>query len=149
LWGRYVSANVRGGPVRELGGKMGLLALIVDDSMLIRHTVCRFFEARGFAVESGANGLEALDKLAQRHPDIVVTDIQMPKMGGTELITVLKSQRRTADIPVVIVASKQSGFEKTENRADYVIFKDIDIEGQLEKAVASIFGEKAAAATRL
>jgi CheY-like chemotaxis protein len=121
---------------------MALLALIVDDSMLIRHTVCRFFEDRGFGVESVTNGLEALDKLAQVHPDIVVTDIQMPKMGGTELITALKSQRRTADIPIIIVASRQSGFEKTEKRADHVIFKDIDIEGQLDKAVTSIFGAK-------
>jgi len=126
---------------------MALAALVVDDSMLIRHTVCRFFEERGFAVESVSNGVEALEKLTHLHPDIVVTDMQMPKMGGSELITQLKSQAKTARIPIVIVAGKQTGFEKTEKRADYIIFKDIDIETQLEKAVTAIFGASATATT--
>jgi len=122
---------------------MALAALIVDDSMLIRHTVCRFFQERGFSVESVCNGVEALEKVSHLHPDIVITDMQMPRMGGAELITALKSQRRTAQIPIVIVASQRGGFEKTERRADYVIFKDIDIEAQLENAVTSIFGKAA------
>jgi len=122
---------------------MALLALVVDDSMLIRHTVCRFFEERGFRVESVADGIEALEKLTHVHPDVIVTDMQMPRMGGAELITQLKSQSKTAHIPIVIVAGRQSGFEKAEKRADYVIFKDIDIEAQLEKALTSIFGAAA------
>jgi len=121
------------------------LALVVDDSMLIRHTVCRFLEERGFSVESATNGLEALDTLRQVHPDLVVTDIQMPKMGGSELITALKSSQKTARIPIVIVAGKQSGFTNTEKRADFTIFKDIDIESQLARALESLKKAKAAA----
>ncbi len=55
------------------------LALVVDDSMLIRHTVCRFLETRGFQVESATNGAEALEMLSRIRPDIIVTDLQMPK----------------------------------------------------------------------
>lgn len=124
---------------------MPLVALVVDDSMLIRHTVCRFLEERGFAVESATNGKEALDTLKRVHPDIIVTDMQMPKMSGSELITALKSERTTAGIPVVILAGKQSGFdEKKEKRADFAIFKDIDIEVQLGKALDAILGNRAA-----
>ena len=66
---------------------MSLVALVVDDSMLIRHTVCRFLEERGFTVESATNGQEALEALKRIRPDIVITDMQMPKMDGSELIT--------------------------------------------------------------
>jgi len=125
---------------------MSFVALVVDDSMLIRHTVCRFLEERGFAVESATNGCEALEILQRIHPQIIITDMQMPKMGGTELITALKREPSTASIPIVIVAGKQSGFDRTEKRADFMIFKDIDIEGQLASALQSLLGSKAAKA---
>jgi CheY-like chemotaxis protein len=120
---------------------MPVVALVVDDSMLIRHTVCRFLEERGFAVESASNGQDALEVLKRVTPDIIVTDMQMPKMTGSELITALKKETATANIPVVIVAGKQSGFdEKQENRANFTIFKDIDIEDQLGKALEVVLG---------
>ena len=125
---------------------MSVVALVVDDSMLIRHTVCRFLEERGFAVESATNGLEALEALKRVRPDIIITDIQMPKMNGSELITAVKKQPALAGIPIVIVAGRQSGFEQTEKRANFTIFKDIDIEDQLAKAVQAVLGTKAQAA---
>lgn len=118
------------------------VALVVDDSMLIRHTVCRFLEERGFSVESATNGQEALEMLKRVRPDLVVTDMQMPKMGGSELITALKGEASTARIPIVIVAGRQSGFNENEKRADFAIFKDIDIEEQLGKALEVIMGAK-------
>jgi CheY-like chemotaxis protein len=128
------------------GEVMSVVALVVDDSMLIRHTVCRFLEERGFAVESATNGLEALEALKRVRPDIIITDIQMPKMNGSELITAVKKQPALAGIPIVIVAGRQSGFEQTEKRANFTIFKDIDIEDQLAKAVQVVLGAKAQAA---
>lgn len=119
---------------------MPFTALVVDDSMLIRHTVCRFLEERGFNVESASNGQEALDALERVHPDLIITDMQMPRMTGTELITALKSQAATANIPIVVVACRQSGFADTEKRADFAIYKDIDITDQLAKALDKTFG---------
>jgi len=125
---------------------MQVVALVVDDSMLIRHTVCRFLEERDFVVESATNGHEALEALKRVLPDIIITDIQMPKMDGTEFITAVKNNQALAGIPIVIVAGKQSGFEHTEKRANYTIFKDIDIEDQLAKALQVLLGGKAQAA---
>jgi CheY-like chemotaxis protein len=125
---------------------MSVVALVVDDSMLIRHTVCRFLEERGFAVESATNGQEALETLKRVRPDIIITDIQMPKMSGTELITALKNDSSLAGIPIVIVAGKQSGFEQVEKRANFTIFKDIDIEEQLARAIQVVLGAKVQAA---
>ena len=78
---------------------MAKVALVVDDSMLIRYTVCRFLEQRGFVVEPATNGVEAMEVLKRVQPDLIVTDMQMPKMSGTELITELKRTPRTAGVP--------------------------------------------------
>jgi len=120
---------------------MPAVALVVDDSMLIRYTVCRFLEERGFAVESATNGAEALQILERVHPDLIVTDMQMPKMSGSELITALKKNPQTANIPIIIVAGRASGFDEREKRADFAIYKDIDIQGQLEKALDAVMGK--------
>ena len=123
-----------------------MLALVVDDSMLIRYTICRFLEGRGFSVESATNGLEALDVLSRTQPDLIITDMQMPKMSGSELITALKSRPETEKIPVIIVTGRASGFDESEKRANFAIFKDIDIESQLAKALAAVLGPGAAKA---
>jgi CheY-like chemotaxis protein len=122
----------------------GRVALVVDDSMLIRHTVCRFLEERGFAVESATNPVEALEILTRVEPQVIITDMQMPRMSGSEFISALKSDARTASIPIVILAGRQSGFENTENRANFAIFKDIDIESQLQLALSAALGSEVA-----
>lgn len=125
---------------------MSRVALVVDDSMLIRHTVCRYLEERGFTVESATNGVQALELLNELRPDIIITDMQMPKMDGTELINRLKDKPETSRIPVVILAGKQTGADHAhEARADFIIFKDIDIETQLQKALVSALGDPAVA----
>jgi CheY-like chemotaxis protein len=119
------------------------IALVVDDSMLIRHTVCRFLEQRGFSVASAANGVEAMQILSNVLPDLIVTDLMMPKMTGSELITAVKANPRMSRIPVVVLAGRSSASEmKPEGRADYVIFKDIDIEKQLGKALQMTLAHK-------
>jgi CheY-like chemotaxis protein len=119
---------------------MSLKALVVDDSMLIRHTVCRYLEERGFGVETAANGQEALEALKRVLPDLIITDMQMPKMGGTEFITALKNNSETADIPILVVSSRQNESLKRENRADLKIYKDIEIEEQLANALQKVMG---------
>jgi len=133
---------VRAGGVHSARCKlMPAVALVVDDSMLIRYTVCRSLEERGFTVESATNGVEALQVLERVRPDLIVTDMQMPKMSGSELITALKKNPETVNIPIIIVAGRASGFDEKEKRADFAIYKDIDIQGQLEKALDAVMGK--------
>jgi CheY-like chemotaxis protein len=116
-----------------------LSALVVDDSLLIRHTVCRLLEQHGFTVESACDGLEALELLKRIQPSLIVTDLLMPNMGGLELIGVLKQNPNTASIPIIVVAGhKSASHPQEETSADYVIFKDIDIVEQLEKTLRSL-----------
>jgi CheY-like chemotaxis protein len=116
-----------------------LTALVVDDSLLIRHTVCRLLEKHGFTVESACDGLEALELLQRIQPSLIVTDLLMPKMGGLELIGTLKQNPDTASIPIIVVAGhKSASHPAEETAADYVIFKDIDIVEQLEKTLRAL-----------
>ncbi len=121
---------------------MPRVALVVDDSMLVRHSVCRFLEQRGFLVESATNGAEALESLAKLRPDIIITDLLMPKMSGGELIKAVKENPATADIPIVILSRQGSEYPaKDSSDARFIINKDIDIEQQLDKAIAALCGK--------
>jgi CheY-like chemotaxis protein len=120
---------------------MQKVALVVEDSMLMRYAVCRLLEERGFAVESACNGVEALEILARVQPGLIVTDLQMPKMSGQELITALKGKPETAKIPIIIVASRASGSDDSEKRANFTIYKDVDIDEQLAKALDQVLGK--------
>ncbi|HEX3323291.1 MAG TPA: response regulator [Terriglobales bacterium] len=124
---------------------MPMLVLVVDDSMLIRHTVCRFFEERGFAVQSATNGVDALAAISKAHPHLIITDLEMPRMNGNELITELKSRPHTAAIPLVVLTSapKKSA---ADGRADFAIRKDIDIDEQLARVVDEVFKARSARA---
>ena len=101
-----------------------------------------FLEARGFAVEAAVNGVEAQDMLARVRADLIVTDMRMPKMSGSEFITALKSKEETARIPVIVVTSKASGSCEADERADFVIYKDIDVETQLDAALEAVMENK-------
>jgi CheY-like chemotaxis protein len=126
---------------------MPQVVLVVDDSMLIRHTVCRFLEDRGFGVESATNGVEALEMLKSFVPDVIITDLQMPKMDGHQLIEVLKSHPETASIPIVVLAGKLQPVDaKTAPYAGHVIYKDIDIEAQLQRMLEIILPQPSAGA---
>jgi len=122
---------------------MAKVALVVDDSMLVRYTICRFLEERGFAAETATNGKEALEVLNRVRPDLIVTDMQMPIMSGSELITVLKSKPETSGVPIIVITGHASGLAEGDKRANFAISKDIDVDTQLEKAL-SIIGRTSA-----
>lgn len=122
---------------------MSKVALVVDDSMLMRYSICRFLEMRGFAVEAAVNGVEAVEVMARVQANLIVTDMRMPKMSGGEFITVLKSKEETSRVPIIVVTSKANGSCQADERADFVIYKDIDVETQLDAALETVMGNKA------
>src|SRR4051794_34447270 len=105
---------------------MSGLALVVDDSMLIRHTVRRFLEDRGYTVETACNGVEGLAVLDQLTPTVIITDLLMPKMSGSEFIREIRHRAAFASIPIIVVAGRR-GSVHPYSGADHVVFKDIDL----------------------
>ena len=114
-------------------------ALVVDDSMLIRHCICRFLEERDFIVHSATNGVEALTVLEHFMPDIIITDLSMPRMGGPELVFRIRQLAVFANTPILVLAARRSATGVSTDLpsgAAAVIYKDIDMERQLGFALA-------------
>ena len=118
---------------------MSLLALLIDDSMLIRHTVGRFLEARGFSVETATDGVAALEALKMIRPDTIFTDLKMPRLDGYALIDALKANPETARIPVLVLAAKPPSEDLKITGTHSIIYKDLNIEAQLIHALESLF----------
>jgi CheY-like chemotaxis protein len=118
---------------------MPLLALLIDDSMLIRHTVARFLENRGFAVETATDGLAALDTLKAIRPDVIFTDLQMPRLSGYGLIDALKANPETADIPIVVLAARPPSGDLSTSGIHSIIYKDLNVEQQLSRSLDRLF----------
>jgi CheY-like chemotaxis protein len=112
------------------------LVLVVDDSMLVRHAVCRWLEDQGFRTQFATDGLEALEKVREQLPDLIITDIHMPLMNGAELLQQLRADVSTAEIPVVILTDKQTTLGCGEPHIR--VFKDIEMVAQLERALQEL-----------
>ena len=77
--------------------------LIVDDSMFTRNRIIKMVEEMGHETIEAPDGQEGLDKILNEKPDIVITDLLMPKMEGTELLSAVKE--RKLNVPVIVVSS--------------------------------------------
>ena len=94
-----------------------LQILIVDDSVSIRKVVSRLVESQGWTPIAAKDGVEAMEKLHKSHPDLIVLDIEMPRMNGYELLGKLRSQPTTSDIPVVMLSSRATKKHKDKSLA--------------------------------
>jgi CheY-like chemotaxis protein len=80
--------------------------LVADDEIHIIHVVAIKLRNNGYEVIAANNGAEAYDLACREKPDIVVTDYQMPVMTGIELITKLRGDERTKEIPVILLTAR-------------------------------------------
>lgn len=83
--------------------------LVVDDEVPIARVLRRALSAAKYDVRIAVDGENALDTFRDFHPDLVITDLQMPEMGGLELC---KQIRQTSDVPIIVLSVK--GEEKTK-----------------------------------
>jgi chemosensory pili system protein ChpA (sensor histidine kinase/response regulator) len=82
------------------------LVLLVDDSISVRKFVGRMLEKAGYRVRLAADGLEALEIAGQTRCDLIVTDLEMPRTNGYELLSHLRQDPQTRTIPVMVVTSR-------------------------------------------
>ena len=78
--------------------------LVVEDSATIRHVVTQALSAAGFQVISAENGKVALDRIADRQPDLIISDINMPEMNGIDLCKAVRSDPALAGVPFVMMS---------------------------------------------
>ena len=101
--------------------------LIVDDCDAIREAIASVLKTRGYEVATAVDGQDALAKFALVRPDLLVTDLAMPRMDGFELCRKL---RETSSVPIIVVASQRSGGEGSkafEAGANAFLVKPFDL----------------------
>jgi chemosensory pili system protein ChpA (sensor histidine kinase/response regulator) len=82
------------------------LVLVVDDSITVRRVTQRLLQREGYRVALAADGLQALERLAEELPSVVLSDIEMPRMDGFDLVRNMKSDPRWAKLPVITITSR-------------------------------------------
>jgi CheY-like chemotaxis protein len=107
---------------------MKRLVLVVEDDAEIRQMVCMLLRLNGYVTSEAIDGLDALDKVKDQVPDIMVLDIMMPNMDGLTLLKRLRREPKTKQLPVIVLSGKtepeaiEEGFRAGAN--DYLTKPD-------------------------
>jgi len=82
------------------------LVLVVDDSITVRRVTQRLLQREGYRVALAADGLQALERLAEERPAVVLSDIEMPRMDGFDLARNIRGDARMGDLPIIMITSR-------------------------------------------
>jgi len=94
------------------------MIMVVDDSLTVRKITGRMLEREGYRVVTAKDGLDALEQMDRVLPDVMLVDIEMPRMDGFDLAARVRQDARTATIPIVIISSRTA--DKHRNRAQQI-----------------------------
>jgi two-component system sensor histidine kinase and response regulator WspE len=118
--------------------------LVVDDSLTVREVERRLLENRGYEVVVAVDGMDGWNALQGSRFDLVVTDVDMPRLDGIELLKRIKGGAPTRSIPVMIVSYKDQEEYRTmglEAGASYYLTKSSFHDETLVSAVRDLIGE--------
>ena len=91
--------------------------LYVEDAAVIRDTIARLLELKGYRVAYARNGKEGVDKAKSWNPDIVLMDLRMPVMDGYSAIKEIKLNPKTGHIPIFVISAWSSKKERSKAKA--------------------------------
>lgn len=91
------------------------MVLVVDDSLTVRKITTRLLSREGFRVDSAKDGVDALEKMHDLVPDVVLLDVEMPRMDGFELARVMRADPRLQSVPIIMITSRTA--DKHRNHA--------------------------------
>jgi two-component system, chemotaxis family, sensor histidine kinase and response regulator WspE len=147
---RSVTKLVHGGQLEKLRSSEGASShkrkqvLIVDDSLTVRELERKLLEKRGYAVTVATDGMDGWNALRSASFDLVITDIDMPRMDGIELVTLIKRDALLKTVPVMIVSYKDRDEDRRRGLdvgADYYLAKSSFHDEALLDAVHDLIGE--------
>lgn len=105
--------------------------LVVEDESNMRFLLRMLLESEGFEVVEAHHGAAALERVKAEQPDLVVTDLMMPVMGGRDLVERLRADPETAEIPILVLTSSRNS---EVAGADAALRKPFDIDVLLDTA---------------
>jgi chemosensory pili system protein ChpA (sensor histidine kinase/response regulator) len=88
----------------DLGGKIRVM--VVDDSITVRKVTARFLERNNMAVVTAKDGVDAIARLNEEIPDVMLLDIEMPRMDGFELATHVRNDPKLRQLPIIMITSR-------------------------------------------
>ncbi|WP_018230962.1 hybrid sensor histidine kinase/response regulator [Methyloversatilis universalis] len=92
------------------------LVMVVDDSLTVRKITSRLLEREGYRVVTAKDGVDALEKLIDAVPDVMLVDIEMPRMDGFDLTRNVRADARTRDVPIIMITSRTAEKHKAYAR---------------------------------
>ena len=104
----FVSIEAAGEKVTEEIARGLPWALVVDDSLSARRSLAQFVQDIGFEVRTARDGMEAAEIIEGKSPDILLVDLEMPRMNGLELTSHVRAQKATENIPVIMITSRST-----------------------------------------
>ncbi len=122
---------------------MAKRVLVVDDSAIVRNIHSFMLKSDGFEVEEASNGYEAMEKLLESTFDLIVTDINMPKMDGYALCEAVRKEDAYADTPVIIISTESEADDKLRGfkaGANLYIVKPVKSEELIQHAKMLVGG---------
>lgn len=131
----------------DAGQKPRKRVLVVDDSLTVRELERKLLDRHGYDVEVAVDGMDGWNALRTGHFDLVVTDIDMPRMDGIELVGLMKKDAKLKSLPAMIVSYKDRDEDRRrglEAGADYYLSKGSFHDDTLIEAVVDLIGEAAA-----
>lgn len=129
---------------QDFNRSSGHRILVVDDITANRTVITRRLELFGHEVTAVASGFEALESISGERPDLVLLDHMMPRMSGIEVLTRLRSDPVTADIPVFVItarAEREAAIQAIKAGADEHLTKPVDY-ANLKKKLEKYLGNK-------
>lgn len=118
--------------------------LVVEDSLTVRELERKLLEKRGYAVSVAVDGMDGWNTLRNGQYDLVITDVDMPRMDGIELVTMIRNDPRQRGVPVMIVSYKDREDDRRRGLdagADYYLTKGSFHDEALLDAVNDLIGE--------
>lgn len=118
--------------------------LVVDDSFTVREMERKLLEGRGYRVETAVDGMDGWNAVRSGRYDIVVSDVDMPRMNGIELITHIKQDPELKSIPIIIVSYKdreEDRLQGLEAGANYYLTKSSFEDDSLINATIDLIGK--------
>lgn len=94
----------------------GKTILVVDDSATVRKLIAGKLEKSGHEVICAVDGVDALEKMEDMVPDLILLDINMPRMDGYQVCKLIRNNRATENVPVVMISGKDGFFDKVRGR---------------------------------
>ena len=107
-----------GAPGAPGGAGDGTRVLVIDDSNTIRRSAEIFLRQGGYQVVLAEDGFDALAKVNDHQPHLIFCDILMPRLDGYQTCAIIKRNPRFAQVPVIMLSSKDGVFDKARGRID-------------------------------